>query len=240
MQNSIEEMYSHIAFLKIRPYCEWKNFQKDFVVGLKKSLSRKEGMRKFQVLLKAILLRRTKTSEIDGEPILRGLPEKTIEMVHAVFDQEQEEFYRAFETGAITQMRKYQHDGTLGRNFSHALVLLLRLRQACLHPKLIKQIKKAGSTELTQDQQVVLAKQFSEQAVTRIKSLETFECPVCFETVENPSLVLPCGHHVIHSLGSTDNSTARNVYQTYLTKLVRMDLPMAMREGKKRNARVAE
>ena len=153
-------------------------------------------MRKFQALLKAILLRRTKTSKIDGVEILKGLPGKTIEMVHAVFGEEQDEFYKALEAGTIAQIKKYRAAGTLGRNYHHALVMLLRLRQACLHPRLIKEIKKAGSTELTLDEQVKLAKEFSEQVVMRIKEIESFECPVCFETVLNPSLVLPCGHHV--------------------------------------------
>lgn len=202
MQNGVEEMYSQFSFLRIRPYCEWKEFHYAFVLGFKRARQRKDAMRKFQAVLKAILLRRTKTSKIDGVEILKGLPGKTVDMVHAVFDEEQLEFYKALETGAITQMKKYQAAGTLGRNFGHALVLLLRLRQACLHPRLIKDIKKAGSTELTPDQQIALAKEFNEQTVQRIKEIATFDCPICFETVLNPSLVLPCGHHVSISLRS--------------------------------------
>jgi SNF2 family DNA or RNA helicase len=196
MQNGVDEMYSQFAFLRVRPYCEWKSFHSTFVQGFKKAYARKDAMKKFQAVLKAILLRRTKTSKIDGVEILKGLPSKSVEMVHAVFDEEQLEFYKALESGAITQMRKYQAAGTLGRNFGNALVLLLRLRQACLHPKLIKEVKKAGSTELSADQQILLANEFNEQAVLRIQSIETFECPICFETILNPSLVLPCGHHV--------------------------------------------
>jgi len=196
MQNGIEEMYSQIAFLRIRPYSQWKSFHGTFVVGLKKASKQSASMRKFQALLKAILLRRTKMSKIDGVEIVKGLPSKSIEMVHAVFDEEQQEFYQALETGMITQLRKYQAAGTLGRNFSNALVMLLRLRQACLHPRLIKEIKKAGSTELTMDQQIVLAREFAEQTVSRIKTITNFECPICFETVLNPTLILPCGHHV--------------------------------------------
>ena len=196
MQNGVEEMYSQFAFLKIRPYCEWTAFHTTFVLGFKRAYQRQDAMRKFQAILKAILLRRTKTSKIDGVEILKGLPGKTVELVHAVFDDEQLEFYRALETGVITQMRKYQAAGTLGRNFGNALVMLLRLRQACLHPRLIKEVKKAGNAELTADQQVALAKEFNSQTVARIKEITAFECPICFETVLNPSLVLPCGHHV--------------------------------------------
>ena len=196
MQNGVEEIYSQLAFLRIRPYNEWKQFHTTFVLGFKKGSKRADAMRKFQALLKAILLRRTKTSKIDGVEILKGLPGKTIEMVHAVFGEEQDEFYKALEAGTIAQIKGYRAAGTLGRNYSHALVLLLRLRQACLHPRLIKEIKKAGSTELTVAEQIKLAKEFSNQVVARIKEIASFECPVCFETVLNPSLVLPCGHHV--------------------------------------------
>ena len=197
MQNGVDEMYSQLAFLRIRPYSEWKLFNTTFVMGFKRARQRKEAMTKFQAVLKAILLRRTKTSKIDGVEILEGLPGKTVQMVHAVFDEEQLEFYKALESGAILQMRRYQAAGTLGRNFGNALVLLLRLRQACLHRRLIKDITQAGSTELSADQQVALAKEFNEHTVARIKEIETFECPICFETILNPSLVLPCGHHVM-------------------------------------------
>ena len=196
MQNGVEEIYSQLAFLRIRPYNEWKQFHSTFVVGFKKGSKRTDAMRKFQALLKAILLRRTKTSKIDGVEILKGLPGKTIEMVHTVFGDEQDEFYKALEAGTIAQIKKYRAAGTLGRNYHHALVMLLRLRQACLHPRLIKEIKKAGSTELTGDEQIKLAREFGEQVVVRIKEIPSFECPVCLETVLNPSLVLPCGHHV--------------------------------------------
>jgi SNF2 family DNA or RNA helicase len=196
MQNGVDEMYSQFAFLRLRPYGEWKSFYSTFVQGFKRANARTGAMTKFQAVLKAILLRRTKTSKIDGVEILKGLPGKTIEMVHAIFGEEQLEFYQGLETGAIMQMKKYQAAGTLGRNFGNALVLLLRLRQACLHPKLIKDVKKAGSTELTAAQQISLAKEFGEQTVLRIKAISTFECPICFETILNPSLVLPCGHHV--------------------------------------------
>jgi SNF2 family DNA or RNA helicase len=196
MQNGLEEMYSQFKFLQIRPYLDWREFQTTFVLGLKKSRTRDGAMRKFQAVLKAMLLRRTKTSKIDGEEILKGLPKKAVHMVHAIFDAEQLEFYKALETGAITQMKKYQAAGTLGRNFSNALVLLLRLRQACLHPRLIKEITKAGSAELTLEQQVKLAKEFTPATVARIKGVQTFDCAICLDIPENPSLILLCGHHV--------------------------------------------
>jgi SNF2 family DNA or RNA helicase len=193
MQNGIVDIYSLIAFLRIRPYSEWKLFHTTFVVGLKKGSERKDGMRQFQALLNAILLRRLKTSKVDGVDIVKDLPEKTIEMVHAVFDQEQLEFYRALESGAITQMKKYQAEGTLGKNMANAFVMLLRLRQACLHPMLIKAIKKVGSTE-----EPALAKDVDDKIASNLREILNFECPVCLKTAIELSPVMPCGHHVLN------------------------------------------
>lgn len=86
-------------------------------------------MRKLQALLKAILLRRTKKSQIDGKSIL-DLPERTTEQRHAAFSDDELAFYQALETHTQLTFNKYLKANTVGRNYSNILVLLLRLRQA--------------------------------------------------------------------------------------------------------------
>ena len=86
-------------------------------------------MQKLQALLKAILLRRTKKSKIDGKSIL-DLPERTTEQNHAVFNEDELAFYKALETHTQLTFNKYLRANTVGRNYSNILVLLLRLRQA--------------------------------------------------------------------------------------------------------------
>ena len=86
-------------------------------------------MRKLQALLKAILLRRTKKSQIDGKSIL-DLPERTTEQSHASFSDDELAFYQALETHTQLTFNKYLKANTVGRNYSNILVLLLRLRQA--------------------------------------------------------------------------------------------------------------
>lgn len=139
MQNRIEDMYALIAFLRIKPFSKWTTFHTTFVVGFGES---KGTDRKFQTLLKAILLRRKKDSEIDGVRIVPDLPPKTIVIVPAVFDREQREFYCALESRMILEIEKYRVEGSLAKNLAYVFVMLLILRQACLHPKLIKAIKK--------------------------------------------------------------------------------------------------
>ena len=153
-------------------------------------------MRKLQALLKAILLRRTKKSMIDGKPILE-LPERVTEIQHAVFSEDEEEFYRALETQTQLTVSKYLRAGTLGRNYSNALVLLLRLRQACCHPHLIKDfgVSAGGGTGgISVEDMLELAKSLGPGVVARIKGQGAIECPICMDTIENATIFTPCGH----------------------------------------------
>ncbi|KZF22107.1 hypothetical protein L228DRAFT_239121 [Xylona heveae TC161] len=195
MMNNVEELYSLICFLRIKPYNELERFNKDFKRPLKgtSEAGKEQAMRKLQALLKAILLRRNKKSKIDGRPILQ-LPERTTEVVHAVFDNDESEFYRALETKTVLQFNKYLKAGTVGRNYSNILVLLLRLRQACCHPHLIKDFGVAANAELSTNDMLALAKELAPDVVARIKEIAAFECPVCYDAVENPAIFLPCGH----------------------------------------------
>jgi len=195
MQNGVEDIYSQLKFLRISGCSDWNSFHDTFIRGFKVSNERGDAMLRFQALLKAVLLRRTKTSKIDGAEIL-ALPAKTIQLVHAVLDPEHLEFYRALETGAIAQITEYVTSGALGRNYLNALTLLLRLRQACLHPHL------TGATGSVEDNQVALARNLGPQTV---QSIGAFKCPICFEAVENPSRLFP-GCRVCAPLSTLDDS----------------------------------
>lgn len=151
-------------------------------------------MRKLQVVIKSILLRRTKKSLIDGQPIL-NLPEKIEEVQHVVFDEDQQAFYTALETKTQLSFNKFRKAGTIGKNYANVLVLLLRLRQAACHPHLILDYEEAPSAaDITVDEMIKLAETLTPDVIARIKTSEAFECPVCYEPVGNPRLVVPCGH----------------------------------------------
>lgn len=115
----------------LNQYCEPENFRRDFTMPLKGSSdsAKSRAMQKLQALLKAILLRRTKKSQIDGKSILE-LPERTTEQSHAIFSDDELEFYKALETHTQLTFNKYLKANTVGRHYSNILVLLLRLRQA--------------------------------------------------------------------------------------------------------------
>ncbi|KAL1647720.1 hypothetical protein SLS58_002521 [Diplodia intermedia] len=196
MMNRTDELYGLVRFLRIQPYCEWGNFRADIKTSLEKGskMIREDGMRKLQALLKAILLRRTQESKIDGKVIFE-LPQKTINMEHVVFDEDQDEFYRALESKTQLKFNKYLKAGTVGKSYSHILVLLLRLRQACCHPHLLKDFAEPAAG-LSEEELLDFAMQLGEDVVARIKAEEgAFSCPICLDGVENPAIFLPCGHN---------------------------------------------
>ncbi|KAH0553208.1 hypothetical protein GP486_006618 [Trichoglossum hirsutum] len=195
MMNSVGELHALIEFLRIKPYNEQKKFNEDFVRPLKGASQHgsDNALKKLQALLKAILLRRTKKSEIDGKPIL-NLPERTNKSQNAVFNEDERTFYKALETQTAIQFNKYLKQGSIGRNYTNILVLLLRLRQACCHPHLIQDMEVQHNAEITVDEMTDLAKSLLPDVIARVKAMEGFECPICYDGVENPAIFIPCGH----------------------------------------------
>ncbi|KAF5656697.1 dna repair rad16 [Fusarium heterosporum] len=196
MMNGVLELYSLIKFLKIRPYCKWEVFRQGFGRLFGRNGDHKStAMTKLQALLKAIMLRRKKNSQLNGKPILR-LPEKTEEIVYAELSSEERDFYAQLEKHAQVLVNKYLREGTVSKNYSNILVLLLRLRQACCHPHLNLDVDDAGpsSTSITDEEKKQLVKELDAAIVERIKGIDNFECPICYDAVQCPSFFIPCGH----------------------------------------------
>ncbi|KAG9531729.1 hypothetical protein KCV04_g24567, partial [Aureobasidium melanogenum] len=147
MMNSVEELYSLIHFLRIKPYNNWNKFRADFNQPLKgtNEAGRQMAMHKLQALLKAILLRRNKKTEINGRPIL-NLPERRVEETNPEFSEDERNIYVALETSSAVKFNKYLKAGTVSNSYMQILVLLLRLRQACCHPNLIKDLGIVAAT----------------------------------------------------------------------------------------------
>ncbi|KAL3472139.1 SNF2 family N-terminal domain-containing protein [Aspergillus californicus] len=198
MMNTVLELHSLLQFLRISPYNSLEKFNMDFGRPLKSGSpqQREKAMTQFRVLLKAVLLRRTKESKIDGKRIL-SLPARILEKVHAVFDQDELSFYKALETKTQLQFNRFVESNTVGRNYSNILVLLLRLRQACCHPHLITDfgVKLNETTDGANGMDFTAnAKAFSQNVIDRRKENENLECPICFDAVDNPIIFFPCGH----------------------------------------------
>jgi SNF2 family DNA or RNA helicase len=194
MMNSIDELYPLIRFLQIKPYNDQMRFSLHFSKMIKEERSREKGMQRVQALLKSIMLRRQKTSTIDGEQICK-IPPKHTHQDAVEFTDDESELYKAIEGKTQLRFNKYLKAGTVTKNYAYILVLLLRLRQACCHPHLIKDLGVQVSTEGIDEVDLLeRAKLLEPDAVGRIKAADAFECGICMDAVVNPTLFIPCGH----------------------------------------------
>ncbi|KAL7930474.1 SNF2 family N-terminal domain-containing protein [Trichoderma chlorosporum] len=192
MMNGVLELYSLLCFLRIKPYCIWEQFRKSFGVLFGRNGDPKSvAMNRLRALLKAIMLRRKKDSKLDGKPILR-LPKKMEEVVYAELSGDERDFYNQLEKKSQVQFSKYLREGSVGKNYSSILVLLLRLRQACCHPHLNLDVDDVAP--ISSEEMLELVKKLDSSIVARIKEADAFECPICYDAVQSPTFYIPCGH----------------------------------------------
>ncbi|CEJ86352.1 hypothetical protein VHEMI04083 [[Torrubiella] hemipterigena] len=213
MMNGVLELYPLLRFLRIKPYHQWEKFRHSFgVLFGKQGDPKHKAMDGLRALLKAVMLRRKKDSLLDGKPILR-LPPKTEEVVYAELSEDERGFYKQLEMKSQVLFSKYLREGTVGKNYSSILVLLLRLRQACCHPHLNLDVDDVSP--YTDEDMVELVKKLDPTIVRRIKEMEAFECPICYDAVQSPTFFIPCGHDSCKQCLSriADNAATQNLQE---------------------------
>ncbi|VAI87524.1 unnamed protein product [Triticum turgidum subsp. durum] len=111
IQNSIDELYSYFRFLKYDPYSTYSSF----CTMIKHPIARNavHGYKKLQTVLRIVLLRRTKETTINGEPII-NLPPKTIKLQKVDFTKEERAFYLTLEERSRQQFKSvFKGDGSI-------------------------------------------------------------------------------------------------------------------------------
>ncbi|KAF7095989.1 hypothetical protein CFC21_098015 [Triticum aestivum] len=111
IQNSIDELYSYFRFLKYDPYSTYSSF----CTMIKHPIARNavHGYKKLQTVLRIVLLRRTKETKINGEPII-NLPPKTIKLQKVDFTKEERAFYLTLEERSRQQFKSvFKGDGSI-------------------------------------------------------------------------------------------------------------------------------
>ncbi|KAL4278546.1 hypothetical protein GQ457_03G005150 [Hibiscus cannabinus] len=199
IQNAIDDLYSYFRFLKYEPYSVYKAF----CHGIKGSISRDhvKGYKKLQAILKTVMLRRTKATLIDGEPIIK-LPPKSIHMSRVDFTAEERDFYTQLEADSRSLFKEYAAAGTVNQNYANILLMLLRLRQACDHPLLVKgfNLDSIRNSDSVGQVSVEMAKKLPrEMLINLVNCLETSYaiCLVCKDPPDDP-VVTMCGHVFCH------------------------------------------
>ena len=203
MQNNLDELQSLIRFLRIKPYDDL-TFWKAQITGPMKNGRGETAMKRLQYYLRAFMKRRRKeilkeegalnpggTASTDekGGPVGFKITERKIETVVADFSPEERGFYDRLEQR--TDRSLAQMMGGEKVDYIGALVLLLRLRQACNHPQLVAgKLAKDGDalSSTTQDSTVSKASSNKGKGTSDVDGIadmlggltvETKKCEVC-------------------------------------------------------------
>ncbi|KAL2866470.1 putative SNF2 family helicase/ATPase [Aspergillus lucknowensis] len=161
MQNNLDELQSLIRFLRIKPYndlAHWKD-------QITRPLANGRGglaIERLQVVLKAFMKRRTKDVlklNADLKPGQDGgdgeqkkdpgfqITKREVIKVAVEFMPGERNFYQRLEQRTENSLEKMMGDSKM--DYAGALVLLLRLRQSCNHPDLVK-------SDLAKDKDILL------------------------------------------------------------------------------------
>ncbi|KAK7362904.1 hypothetical protein VNO77_05029 [Canavalia gladiata] len=189
VQNAIDDLYSYFRFLRYDPYAVYTSFRSTIKAPISRDPDK--GYRKLRAVLKTIMLRRTKGTLLNGEPII-SLPPKYIELKKVDFSREERDFYSRLEADSRAQFQEYADAGTVKQNYVNILLMLLRLRQACDHPLLVKRY---NSNSLWRSSVEMAKKLPQEKQISLLKCLEASLalCGICNDPPED-AVVSVCGH----------------------------------------------
>ncbi|XP_045802956.1 DNA repair protein RAD5B-like isoform X2 [Trifolium pratense] len=135
LQNSLEDLFSLLSFLRVEPWCNWqwwtKLIQKPYEQGDQRALKLVKG------ILRTLMLRRTKeTKDKEGRPIL-VLPPTDIQLIECEQSESERDFYDALFLRSKVQFEQYVAQGKVLNHYANILDLLMQLRRCCNHPFLV-------------------------------------------------------------------------------------------------------
>lgn len=126
-QNNVTELFSLFKFLRIKPLSNWETFNEQIAKPVKSGRGGR-AMKRLQVVLKQVMLRRRKDQLLNGEVLIK-LPKRNVETISCKFDASEREFYTALEKQMGDIIEKLMSSKNGGNKYIGALTLLLRLRQ---------------------------------------------------------------------------------------------------------------
>ncbi|KAF8557658.1 hypothetical protein OG21DRAFT_1482121 [Imleria badia] len=223
--NKLEDLHSLLKFLDYTPWSSYAFFR-SYARFLTISWSRLKAGSRFitlpflardpkaieivQVILESILLRREKNMrDNDGKRIVELPPkEDTIETLQ--FSRAEQKIYDSIYDTAKRSFDQLNAKGLVGKNYTHILAMLMRLRRAVLHPDLVVDPKDqeneppSGLKCIEIDTLIhdVAERQtsdasntaFAKNVLSNLATPETDECPICLDVMETAVIIPLCLH----------------------------------------------
>ncbi|KAL5534034.1 hypothetical protein ACEPAG_494 [Sanghuangporus baumii] len=204
--NRLEDLYSLLRFLNFAPWSDYSFFRS--VVTLPFLNREPKAIEVVQVILESVLLRREKTMrDRDGNMIVQ-LPDKEIKHEYLEFGPLERKIYDSLYNTAKRNFDRLSASGLIGKNYTHILAMLMKLRRAVLHPSLVlSQDDESASNESTSKYVDVdeVIKQFvangeadngsyAQTVLNNLSLKEDEECPICMDVMQEPVLISACAH----------------------------------------------
>lgn len=132
IQNSLEDIYPVFRFIRHPHVGSWEQFS--IVINGSKT----DAAKRVQAVLRGCMMRRNKKDQLLGTDLV-VLPRMRKRMVELEFSDEERALYKCVEDKSREVLNGYIKEGTVMKNYTIVLVMLLRLRQICDHPYLIRE-----------------------------------------------------------------------------------------------------
>ena len=135
--NKLEDLFSLVRFLRVEP---WSNFSfwRTFITVPFESKDYMRALDVVQTVLEPLVMRRTKDMKTPDGNHLVPLPPKQVEIVDIELSQAERDVYDYIFTRAKRTFLDNVQAGTVMKAFTSIFAQILRLRQSCCHPVLVR------------------------------------------------------------------------------------------------------
>ncbi|KAH6839399.1 SNF2 family N-terminal domain-containing protein [Chaetomium sp. MPI-CAGE-AT-0009] len=217
--NKLEDLFSLVRFLGVEP---WNNFSfwRTFITVPFESKDYMRALDVVQTVLEPLVMRRTKDMRTPDGKALVALPPKKIEILDVELSKAERDVYDYIFTKAKRTFLANVEAGTVMKAFTSIFAQILRLRQSCCHPVLVRnqdivaeEIEAGAAADAaagladdmdlhslierftaTTDDATNTTNAFGAHVLAQIRDEAVNECPICAEEPMVDQTVTGCWH----------------------------------------------